>query len=124
MACARLGLSTLLLTSNADRIGHLSCNPAIGGTAKGHLVREVDALGGMMGLWADEAGIRHARILSDHRDAALGAACGVLIRELRLLARAVFVAGAGGRLGYVQVVPEITHEPDYDAALAAAKALL
>jgi tRNA uridine 5-carboxymethylaminomethyl modification enzyme len=58
MASARLGLKTLLLTINADRIGHLSCNPAIGGLAKGHMVKEIDALGGMMGLWADEAGIQ------------------------------------------------------------------
>ena len=58
MAGARLGLSTLLLTINIDRIGHLSCNPAIGGLAKGHLVREIDARGGCMGLWADAAGIQ------------------------------------------------------------------
>lgn len=58
LALARLGYSTLLLTGNVDRIGHLSCNPAIGGLAKGHLVREIDALGGMMGLWADAAGIQ------------------------------------------------------------------
>ncbi|MFV0422809.1 tRNA uridine-5-carboxymethylaminomethyl(34) synthesis enzyme MnmG [Oleidesulfovibrio sp.] len=58
MAAARLGLKTLLLTINVDRIGHLSCNPAIGGLAKGHMVKEIDALGGMMGLWADEAGIQ------------------------------------------------------------------
>jgi tRNA uridine 5-carboxymethylaminomethyl modification enzyme len=58
MAAARLGLATLLLTINVERIGHLSCNPAIGGLAKGHMVREIDALGGMMGLWADAAGIQ------------------------------------------------------------------
>ncbi len=58
MALARLGLETLLLTTNVDRIGHLSCNPAIGGLAKGHMVKEIDALGGMMGLWADAAGIQ------------------------------------------------------------------
>ncbi len=58
MAAARLGLATLLITQNVDRIGHLSCNPAIGGLAKGHMVREIDALGGMMGLWADAAGIQ------------------------------------------------------------------
>ncbi len=58
MACARLGLSSLLLTINVDHIGHLSCNPAIGGLAKGHMVREIDAMGGYMGLWADEAGIQ------------------------------------------------------------------
>ncbi|WP_461209511.1 tRNA uridine-5-carboxymethylaminomethyl(34) synthesis enzyme MnmG [Desulfocurvus sp. DL9XJH121] len=62
MACARLGLATLLVTSNADRIGHLSCNPAIGGLAKGHMVREIDALGGSMGVWADKAGIQYRRL--------------------------------------------------------------
>ena len=58
MALARLGQRVLIITGNADRIGHLSCNPAIGGLAKGHMVREIDALGGMMGLWADRAGIQ------------------------------------------------------------------
>ncbi len=58
MALARLGHTVLLITGNVDRIGHLSCNPAIGGLAKGHMVREIDALGGMMGLWADAAGIQ------------------------------------------------------------------
>ena len=57
-ALARLGFSVLLISGNVDRIGYLSCNPAIGGLAKGHLVREIDALGGMMGLWADAAGIQ------------------------------------------------------------------
>ena len=58
MALSRMGLRVLLITGNVDRIGHLSCNPAIGGLAKGHMVREIDALGGMMGLWADAAGIQ------------------------------------------------------------------
>ncbi|GFK95158.1 tRNA uridine 5-carboxymethylaminomethyl modification enzyme MnmG [Fundidesulfovibrio magnetotacticus] len=62
MAASRLGLDTLLLTINVDRIGHLSCNPAIGGVAKGHMVKEIDALGGMMALWADEAGIQFRRL--------------------------------------------------------------
>ncbi|MBU1004157.1 MAG: tRNA uridine-5-carboxymethylaminomethyl(34) synthesis enzyme MnmG [Proteobacteria bacterium] len=62
MAASTLGLSTLLLTINADRIGHLSCNPAIGGLAKGHMVREIDALGGHMGIWADKAGIQFRRL--------------------------------------------------------------
>ena len=57
-ASARLGLATLLLTINIDHIGQLSCNPAIGGLAKGHMVKEIDALGGAMGLWADAAGIQ------------------------------------------------------------------
>ncbi|MBD5539428.1 MAG: tRNA uridine-5-carboxymethylaminomethyl(34) synthesis enzyme MnmG [Desulfovibrio sp.] len=58
MALARLGFSVLLVSGNLDRLGHLSCNPAVGGLAKGHMVREIDALGGMMGLWADAAGIQ------------------------------------------------------------------
>ncbi|MFW5731466.1 MAG: tRNA uridine-5-carboxymethylaminomethyl(34) synthesis enzyme MnmG, partial [Desulfonatronovibrionaceae bacterium] len=61
-AAAALGLQTLLLTISIDRIGHLSCNPAIGGLAKGHMVREIDALGGMMGVWADECGIQFRRL--------------------------------------------------------------
>ncbi|MCD7983366.1 MAG: tRNA uridine-5-carboxymethylaminomethyl(34) synthesis enzyme MnmG [Desulfovibrio sp.] len=58
VALAKLGFSVLLVSGNLDRLGYLSCNPAIGGLAKGHMVREIDALGGMMGLWADAAGIQ------------------------------------------------------------------
>ena len=55
LAAARLGVSTAVFTINMDSVGNLPCNPSIGGTAKGHLVREIDALGGEMGRAADRA---------------------------------------------------------------------
>ncbi|MGP8269208.1 MAG: tRNA uridine-5-carboxymethylaminomethyl(34) synthesis enzyme MnmG [Terracidiphilus sp.] len=70
MAAARMGLKTALITMNLDLIAQMSCNPAIGGVAKGHLVREVDALGGIMGEVADAVGIQF-RLLNTSRGPAV-----------------------------------------------------
>ncbi|MGD9504609.1 MAG: thiol peroxidase [Syntrophobacteraceae bacterium] len=69
--------------------------------------------------WCGAAGVDKLTVLSDHRDASFGTAYGVLIKELRLLARAVFVVDREGLVRYVELVKEIASEPDYEAALKA-----
>jgi len=74
--------------------------------------------------WCGAAGVDRVKTLSDHRETAFGLAYGVLIKELRLLARSIFVVDQNGVIQYVQHVREIAQEPDYDAVIAAVKKLV
>lgn len=74
--------------------------------------------------WCGAAGVDRVQTLSDHRDAAFGQAYGVLIKGLRLLARAVFVVDKEGTIRYMELVKEIASEPDYDSILTAVKELV
>jgi thiol peroxidase len=98
--------------------------------AAGNLVENVAILTISMDLpfaqarWCGAAGVDKVVTLSDHRDAAFGEAYGVLIKELRLLARAIFVVDKDGTVQYIQLVKEVTEEPDYDEVLGAVKKLV
>ncbi|HEG8226835.1 TPA: FAD-dependent oxidoreductase, partial [Campylobacter coli] len=86
-AAARMGKKTLLLTTLIEQIGAASCNPAIGGLAKGHLVKELDAMGGLMGEITDEAGIQF-RILNESKGVAVrGSRAQIDMDKYRIVAR-------------------------------------
>ena len=74
------------------------------------------------GRFCQTAGIKNLKCLSDHRDTSFGKAYGTLIKELRLLSRAIFVVGPDDKVQYVEYVPEVANHPNYDAALNALKA--
>ena len=81
LASARIGAKTLLITHNVETIGQLSCNPSVGGIGKGHLVKELDAMGGAMGAVTDTAGIQF-RILNSSKGPAVRATRAQIDRQL------------------------------------------
>ncbi len=127
MAAARMGLKTALITMNLDLIAQMSCNPAIGGVAKGHLVREVDALGGIMGEVADAVGIQF-RLLNSSRGPAVWSPRAQCDKQLyRVKMREVLESQPGLHIRQAEAVdlviedqrPEATDQPAEQARLAA-----
>ncbi|MGH7495856.1 MAG: thiol peroxidase [bacterium] len=76
------------------------------------------------GIWCGNAGVKNVKTYADHMDTDFGKAYGVLAKEIRALSRAIFVVDGGGKVAYVEYVPEIGQHPNYDAALAAIKKLV
>jgi tRNA uridine 5-carboxymethylaminomethyl modification enzyme len=112
MAAARMGLKVALITMNLDLIAQMSCNPAIGGVAKGHLVREVDALGGVMGEVADAVGIQF-RLLNSSRGPAVWSPRAQCDKQLyRVKMREVLESEPGLHIRQAEVVGLILEEGD------------
>jgi tRNA uridine 5-carboxymethylaminomethyl modification enzyme len=110
MAAARMGLKTALITMNLDLIAQMSCNPAIGGVAKGHLVREVDALGGIMGEVADAVGIQF-RLLNSSRGPAVWSPRAQCDKQLyRVKMREVLESQPGLHIRQAEVVDLVIDE--------------
>ena len=111
LACARMGRETLLLTHNLETLGQMSCNPSIGGIGKGHLVKEVDALGGAMAAAADEAGI-HFRILNASKGPAVRATRAQADRVLYKQAIRSRLENAPNLVLFQQAVDDLTLDGD------------
>ncbi|MGA2806965.1 MAG: tRNA uridine-5-carboxymethylaminomethyl(34) synthesis enzyme MnmG [Terracidiphilus sp.] len=110
MAAARMGLKTALITMNMDLIAQMSCNPAVGGVAKGHLVREVDALGGIMGEVADAVGIQF-RLLNTSRGPAVWSPRAQCDKQLyRVKMREVLESQPGLHIRQAEVVDLVLEE--------------
>ena len=110
MAAARMGLKTAIITMNLDLIAQMSCNPAVGGVAKGHLVREVDALGGIMGEVADAVGIQF-RLLNTSRGPAVWSPRAQCDKQLyRVKMREVLEAQPGLHIRQAEVVDLVIEE--------------
>jgi tRNA uridine 5-carboxymethylaminomethyl modification enzyme len=129
MAAARMGLKTALITMNLDLIAQMSCNPAIGGVAKGHLVREVDALGGIMGEVADAVGIQF-RLLNSSRGPAVWSPRAQCDKQLyRVKMREVLESQPGLHIRQAEVVDLVIEDvkgtgfSPYDQALPLQSAL-
>ena len=112
MAAARMGLKTALITMNMDLIAQMSCNPAVGGVAKGHLVREVDALGGIMGEVADAVGIQF-RLLNTSRGPAVWSPRAQCDKQLyRVKMREVLEAQPGLHIRQAEVVDLVIEDAE------------
>jgi len=134
-------LQSIKLSSFAGKICVISCMPSLDTSVCDMMTRkfsqEIVSLGDdvvllaitmdlpfAQGRWCIAADVENVHMLSDHRNCEFGESFGVLIKDLRLLARAVFIVDKKGIVRYKQVVGELTHEPDYDAVLQAAKQLV
>jgi tRNA uridine 5-carboxymethylaminomethyl modification enzyme len=124
MAAARMGLKTALITMNMDLIAQMSCNPAIGGVAKGHLVREVDALGGIMGEVADAVGIQF-RLLNSSRGPAVWSPRAQCDKQLyRVKMREVLEAQAGLHIRQAEVVGLVLDDRDQGSGVRGQRRVL
>jgi len=134
-------LQPVKLSSFSGKICVISCMPSLDTSVCDIMTRrfseEVTSLGEDVVLlavtmdlpfaqdrWCIAADVKNVYMLSDHRNCSFGEGFGVLIKDIRLLARAVFIVNTEGKICYTQVVPELTNEPDYDEVLKATKELL